>query len=138
MSHFAKYVGSLAVFGEGRRHEVRWLFDSLINSLVIAERNADVCRVNSAASSLRHAKNLLRFLNRCMADLPDQKLVTHLDEFFAMLDRSIDQSIQLPISEDLEELRLLVSELQRGWDMLLAPTTSAPDAAPSSHQLLAR
>ncbi len=73
-----------------------------------------------------------------MADLPDQKLVTHLDEFFAMLDRSIDQSIQLPISEDLEELRLLVSELQRGWDMLLAPTTSAPDAAPSSHQLLAR
>ncbi len=55
-----------------------------------------------------------------------------------MLDRSIDQSIQLPISEDLEELRLLVSELQRGWDMLLAPTTSAPDAAPSSHQLLAR
>ena len=55
-----------------------------------------------------------------------------------MLDRSIDQSIQLPISEDLEELRLLVSELQRGWDMLLAPTPSAPDAAPSSHQLLAR
>jgi flagellin-specific chaperone FliS len=100
----------LVVFGEERQQEIRWLFDALNNSLEIAERNADVQRSSSAASSLRHAKNLLSFLNRCFADLPDKQLVNHLDDFFAMLDRAIDQSIQMPLVDDLEEIRELITE----------------------------
>ena len=133
MSNFTHYVKSLVVFGEERQQEIRWLFDALNNSLEIAERNADVQRSSSAASSLRHAKNLLSFLNRCFADLPDKQLVNHLDDFFAMLDRSIDQSIQMPLVDDLEEIRELITELQKGWETLLMPSTTVPAEENQGH-----
>jgi flagellin-specific chaperone FliS len=123
----------LVVFGEERQQEIRWLFDALNNSLEIAERNADVQRSSSAASSLRHAKNLLSFLNRCFADLPDKQLVNHLDDFFAMLDRAIDQSIQMPLVDDLEEIRELITELQKGWETLLMPSTTVPAEENQGH-----
>ena len=133
MSNFTHYVKSLVIFGEERQQEIRWLFDALNKSLEIAERNADVQRSSSAASSLRHAKNLLSFLNRCFADLPDKQLVSHLDDFFAMLDRAIDQSIQMPLVEDLEEIRELVTELQKGWETLLMPSTTVPAEENQGH-----
>lgn len=126
MSHFAHYIQTLAVFSEDKQQEIRWLFDSLINSLAIAERNAHAQRHASAATSLRHAKNLMRFLARSFQELPDPQLVSHLNDFFGMLERSMDQSMQLPLEEDLQELRLLVCDLQKGWETLLMPTTSAP------------
>lgn len=127
MSNFTHYVKSLVVFGEERQQEIRWLFDSLDNSLAIAERNADVQRSSSAASSLKHAKNLLKFLNRCFTGLPDKQLVNHLDDFFSMVDKALDQSIQMPLVEDLEEIRELISELQKGWETLLMPSTTVPE-----------
>jgi len=133
VSNFTHYVKSLVVFGEERQQEIRWLFDALNNSLEFAERNADVQRSSSAASSLRHAKNLLSFLNRCFADLPDKQLVNHLDDFFAMLDRAIDQSIQMPLVEDLEEIRELITELQKGWETLLMPSTTVPAEENQGH-----
>ena len=135
MSNFTHYVKSLVVFGEARQHEIRWLFDSLDNSLAIAQKNAGVQRSTSAASSLRHAKNLLSFLNRCFADLPDEQLVTHLDDFFGMLERAIEQSIQMPLVEDLEEIRELISELKKGWETLLMPSTSVPKQGDQSHMV---
>jgi flagellin-specific chaperone FliS len=133
VSNFTQYVKSLVVFGEERQQEIRWLFDALDNSLMIAQKNATVQRSSSAASSLRHAKNLLSFLNRCFSDLPDKQLVTHLEDFFAMLDRAVDQSIQLPLEEDLEEIRELIAELQKGWETLLMPSTSVPKEDDRSH-----
>ncbi len=135
MSNFTQYVKSLVVFGEERQQEIRWLFDALDNSLAIAQKNATVQRSSSAASSLRHAKNLLSFLNRCFADLPDKQLVTHLEDFFAMLDRAVDQSIQLPLEEDLEEIRELIAELQKGWETLLMPSTTVPKEDDRSHMM---
>ena len=135
MSNFTQYVKSLVVFGEERQQEIRWLFDALDNSLAIAQKNATVQRSSSAASSLRHAKNLLSFLNRCFADLPDKQLVAHLEDFFAMLDRAVDQSIQLPLEEDLEEIRDLIAELQRGWETLLMPSTTVPKEDGRSHMV---
>ena len=135
MSNFTQYVKSLVVFGKERQQEIRWLFDALDNSLTIAQKNATVQRSSSAASSLRHAKNLLSFLNRCFADLPDKQLVTHLEDFFAMLDRAVDQSIQLPLEEDLEEIRELIAELQRGWETLLMPSTTVPKEDDRSHMV---
>ena len=133
MSNFTHYVKSLVIFGEERQQEIRWLFDALNNSLEIAERNADVQRSSSAASSLRHAKNLLSFLNRCFADLPDKQLVDHLGDFFAMLDRAIDQSIQMPLVEDLEEIRELITELHKGWETLLMPSNTVPAEENQGH-----
>ena len=126
MSHFARYIKSLAIFSDERQQEIHWLFDSLINSLVIAERNAQAQRHTSAATSMRHAKNLMRFLNRSFQDLPDQQLVSHLDDCFNMLERSMDHSMQLPMVEELEEIRLLVCDLHKDWETLLMPTTSSP------------
>ena len=126
MSHFAQYIKSLAIFSEEKQQEIHWLFDSLINSLAIAERYAQAQRHASAGTSLRHAKNLMRFLDRSFQDLPDSQLVNHLKDFFGMLERSMDHSMQLPLEEDLQEIRLLVCELQKGWESLLMPTTSSP------------
>jgi len=126
VSHFARYIKSLAIFSDERQQEIHWLFDSLINSLVIAERNSQAQRHTAAATSMRHAKNLMRFLNRSFQDLPDQQLVSHLDDFFNMLETSIDHSMQLPLEQDLEEIRLLVCDLHKGWETLLRPTTSSP------------
>jgi protein subunit release factor A len=78
---------------------------------------------------------LLSFLNRCFADLPDKQLVTHLEDFFAMLDRAVDQSIQLPLEEDLEEIRELIAELQKGWETLLMPSTTVPKKDDRSHMM---
>ncbi len=128
VSHFSQYIQTLAIFSDAKQQEIRWLFDSLINSLAIAERNANAQRHTSAATSLHHAKNLMRFLERSFKDLPDPQLVSHLNDFFTMLDRSIDHSMQLPLEEDLQELRLLVCDLQKGWETLLVPSTSGPAA----------
>lgn len=127
MSHFAQYIQSLTIFSEEKQQEIHWLFDSLVNSLAIAERNAQAQRHASAATSLRHAKNLMRFLNRSFQSLPDQKLVGHLNEFFDMMERSVEHSMQLPLEEDLQEIRLLVCDLQKGWETLLMPTTTSPN-----------
>lgn len=135
MSNFTQYVKSLVIFGEERQQEIRWLFDALDNSLTIAQKNATVQRSSSAASSLRHAKNLLSFLNRCFADLPDKQLVTHLEDFFAMLDQAVDQSIQLPLEEDLEEIRELIAELKKGWETLLMPSTTVSKEDDRSHMV---
>jgi flagellin-specific chaperone FliS len=126
VSHFAQYIKSLAIFSEDKQQEIHWLFDSLINSLVIAERNAQAQRHSAAATSMRHAKNLMRFLNRTFQDLPDEQLIDHLDDFFNMLERSLDHSMQLPLVEDLQEVRLLICDLHKGWETLLTPTTSSP------------
>jgi flagellin-specific chaperone FliS len=122
----------LAIFSDDKQQEIHWLFDSLINSLVIAERNAQAQRHSAAATSMRHAKNLMRFLNRTFQDLPDEQLINHLDDFFNMLERSLDHSMQLPLVEDLQEVRLLICDLHKGWETLLTPTTSSPTYGVSS------
>ena len=71
-------------------------------------------------------KNLLSFLGRSLNDLPDETLVEHLEEFFEYMEESLDRAIQLPLAEEIEELTSLISDLQAGWEKLIAPTTSAP------------
>ena len=126
MSHFGKYIKSLVAFGEPRISEINWLFDSVLTSLATAERNAGLVRIAQANTSLRHAKNLVSFLNKMLSELPDETLVEHLEEFFEYVNESLDKSIQLPLVEEISELSALLQELRSGWDKLVAPTTSAP------------
>ena len=138
MSHFASYIKSLVAFGEPRLKEINWLFESSITSLVTAQRNAQQVRTALSITSPRHAKNLLSFLNRSLAELPDETLVEHLEEFFDYVEESIEKSIQLPLEEDIEELKTLIVDLQAGWDKLVSPTTSAPyEKEPTTSSLLA-
>ena len=138
MSHFASYIKSLVAFGEPRLREINWLFESSITSLVTAQRNAQHVRTSQSITSLRHAKNLLSFLNRSLAELPDETLVEHLEEFFDYVEESIEKSIQLPLEEDIEELKTLIVDLQAGWDKLISPPTSAPyEKEPTTSSLLA-
>ena len=103
-----------------------------------AQRNAQQVRTSQSITSLRHARNLLSFLNRSLAELPDETLVEHLEEFFDYVDESIEKSIQLPLEEDIEELKTLIVDLQAGWDKLISPTTSAPYVKePTTSSLLA-
>jgi hypothetical protein len=52
-----------------------------------------------------------------------------------MLERAIEQSIQMPLVEDLEEIRDLISELKKGWETLLMPSTSVPKQGDQSHMV---
>ena len=51
---------------------------------------------------------LSRFLDRSFQDLPDSQLVGHLNDFFCMLERSMDHSMQLPLEEDLQEIHVIL------------------------------
>jgi len=128
VSHFANYIKSLVAFGEPRLSEINWLFESIITSLNAAQRNAEFVRTSQSVTSLRHARNLLNFLNRSLMELPDETLVEHLEEFFEYMEESLDRSIQLPLVEEIEELTSLIQDLRSGWEKLVAPTTSAPYA----------
>jgi hypothetical protein len=33
----------------------------------------------------------------------------------------------MPLVEDLEEIRALINELQKGWETLLMPSTTVPE-----------
>jgi len=132
VSHFANYIKSLVAFGEPRLSEINWLFESIITSLNAAQRNAEFVRTSQSVTSLRHARNLLNFLNRSLMELPDETLVEHLEEFFEYMEESLDRSIQLPLVEEIEELTSLIQDLRSGWEKLVAPTTSAPYAETKS------
>ena len=80
---------------------------------------------NEALVSLQHAKNLCGFLQKALGDLPDKRLVKHLDEFFLYVDTSIDSSLRLPLDDDLSEMRALIDDLHRGWKHLISPIRTA-------------
>ena len=120
-SAYTQYVRSMAEHGERRITEINWLFDSIDNSLRLAHTGILDGRSSKALSSLRHAKNLSGFLRRSLGNIPDKKLRKHLDEFFHYVDRAIDFSIQAPLQNELDEMRVLLAQLHKGWLYLVAP-----------------
>ena len=88
-----------------------------------------------ALVSLQHAKNLCGFLQKALGDLPDKRLVKHLDEFFLYVDTSIDSSLRLPLDNDLSEMRALIDDLHQGWQHLISPIRAviSDSETPMSH-----
>ena len=121
VSAYAEYVRSMVEHGERRITEINWLFDSIDNSLHLAHKGILDGKSSRAFSSLRHAKNLSGFLRRSLGNIPDKKLTKHLDEFFHYVDRAIDFSIHAPLQNELEEMRILLAQLHKGWLYLVAP-----------------
>ena len=129
-SHYSRYVQSMVAHGGQRMADINWLFKSVDASLRVAQKRLNEDERKRAMVSLQHAKNLCCFLQKSLGDLPDPKLVRHLDEFFLYVDTAIDSSLRLPLDDDLTEMRTLVSHLHRGWSHLVSPIRSHVAAPP--------
>ena len=123
--------------GERRITEINWLFESIDRSLGRAGENFLDGKRSRAYISLRHARNLTRFLNRALGDIPDVRLSKHLQEFFVYAETCIDTSLRLPIHEDLAEMRSLLKELHGGWLHLVSPIRGIKleDEDPASNEI---
>ena len=129
-SHYSRYVQSMVAHGGQRMADISWLFTSVDASLRVAQKRLNEDERKRAMVSLQHAKNLCSFLQKSLGDLPDPKLVKHLDEFFLYVDTAIDSSLRLPLDDDLTEMRSLVSDLHRGWNHLVSPIRGHAEATP--------
>ena len=59
---------------------------------------------------------------------PNPKTKWHEPENYLKAE-AMDHTMQLPLEDDLQEIRLLVCDLQKGWESLLMPTTSSSSRA---------
>ena len=125
VSHYTRYVQSMVAHGGKRASDIEWLFTSIDDSLHFAQQRLSADERKRALVSLQHAKNLCGFLQKALGDLPDKRLVKHLDEFFLYVDTSIDSSLRLPLDNDLSEMRALIDDLHRGWQHLISPIRAA-------------
>ena len=125
VSHYTRYVQSMVAHGGKRASDIEWLFTSIDDSLHFAQQRLSADERKRALVSLQHAKNLCGFLQKALGDLPDKRLVKHLDEFFLYVDTSIDSSLRLPLDNDLSEMRNLIDDLHRGWQHLISPIRAA-------------
>ena len=135
-SHYTRYVQSMVAHGGKRASDIEWLFTSIDDSLRIVQKRMSAEERERALVSLRHSRNLCGFLQKALGDLPDKKLVKHLDEFFLYVDASIDSSLRLPLDNDLSEMRALFNDLHRGWRHLISPirTTISDSETSLSHK----
>jgi flagellin-specific chaperone FliS len=130
VSHYTRYVQSMVAQGGQRMADINWLFASVDSSLRVAQKRLIAGERKRALVSLQHAKNLCGFLQKSLGDLPDPRLVKHLNEFFLYVDDSIDSSLRLPLDNDLSEMRTLISDLHRGWEHLISPMRGHAAATP--------
>ena len=121
VSPYTKYVQSMVAHGGKRASDIEWLFGCIDQSLLFAQKRLLADERKRALISLQHAKNLCGFLKKSLGDLPDPKLVKHLNEFFLYVGDSIDSSLRLPLDNDLSEMRALIDDLHHGWQHLVSP-----------------
>lgn len=135
VSHYTRYVQSMVAHGGKRASDIEWLFTSIDDSLHFAQQRLFADERKRALVSLQHAKNLCGFLQKALGDLPDKRLVKHLDEFFLYVDTSIDSSLRLPLDNDLSEMRALIDDLHQGWQHLISPIRAviSDSETPMSH-----
>ena len=135
VSHYTRYVQSMVAHGGKRASDIEWLFTSIDDSLHFAQQRLLAEERKRVLVSLQHAKNLCGFLQKALGDLPDKRLVKHLEEFFLYVDTSIDSSLRLPLDNDLSEMRALMNDLHRGWQHVISPLRAAASDSqtPLSH-----
>lgn len=112
-------------FRSSSQDEMEFLFDSLMHSLAVASKNASTQSFERANPSLRHAVMLSGRLRRNLKDIPIPSLHGHIDDLFDYFSEVLTDAFKLPFVEDIDELKLLTSELRKGVRTLLEPTTSS-------------
>ena len=135
VSHYTRYVQSMVAHGGKRASDIEWLFTSIDDSLRVVQKRMSADERERALVSLHHARNLCGFLQKALGDLPDKRLIKHLDEFFLYVDTSIDSSLRLPLDNDLSEMRALIDDLHQGWQHLISPIRAviSDSETPMSH-----
>lgn len=112
-------------FRSSSQDEMEFLFDSLMHSLAVASKNASTQSFERANPSLRHAVMLSGRLRRNLKDIPIPSLHGHIDDLFDYFSEVLTDAFKLPFVEDIDELKLLTSELRKGVRTLLEPTASS-------------
>ena len=112
-------------FRSSSQDEMEFLFDSLMHSLAVASKNASTQSFERANPSLRHAVMLSGRLRRNLKDIPIPSLHGHIDDLFDYFSEVLTDAFKLPFVEDIDELKLLASELRKGVRTLLEPTASS-------------
>ena len=125
MSYFA-LSQCLAKTREEIGAEVNFLFDSLFVSLRVAKKHAGAHNLNRALPSTKHAINLTSLLHAQLKKIPVDSIQENLDELFSYMQATLDENLKLPLAEDLDELLLLSTELEKGIATLLAPVEIDP------------
>jgi hypothetical protein len=64
-------------------------------------------------------------LRRNLKDIPIPSLHGHIDDLFDYFSEVLTDAFKLPFVEDIDELKLLTSELRKGVRTLLEPTASS-------------
>jgi hypothetical protein len=121
MRYLNKIKTDIEKFGSENNQEMEFLFQSLRHSLKTALKQARNLNLKRCTPSTKHSINLSRLLYRNLSSVPVPSLVSHLDDLFAYIDESLQSNLKLPITEDFEELIVLVEELEKAVKTLLKP-----------------
>jgi flagellin-specific chaperone FliS len=121
-------------FRDSCQDEMDFLFDSLLHSLAVASKNAKAQSFERANPSLRHAIMLSGRLRQNLKALPIPSLHGHVDDLFDYFSEVLSEAFKLPFVEDIDELKLLTSELRKGIRTLLEPTNKSLHVTIASSQ----
>ena len=121
MHYISKMKTDIEKFGSENNQEMEFLFQSLRHSLKTALKQARNLNLKRCTPSTKHSINLSRLLYRNLSSVPVPSLISHLDDLFAYIEESLQSSLKLPITEDFEELIVLVEELEKAVKTLLKP-----------------
>jgi hypothetical protein len=89
--------------------------------LKTALKQARNLNLKRCTPSTKHSINLSRLLYRNLSSVPVPSLISHLDDLFAYIEESLQSNLKLPLTEDFEELIVLIEELEKGVKTLLKP-----------------
>jgi len=121
MHYIRKIKTDIEKFGSENNQKMAFLFQSLRHSLKTALKQARNLNLKRCTPSTKHSINLSRLLYRNLSSVPVPSLVSHLDDLFAYIEESLQSNLKLPLTEDFEELIVLVEELEKGVKTLLKP-----------------
>jgi hypothetical protein len=121
MHSLNKIKTDIEKFGSENNQKMAFLFQSLRHSLKTALKQARNLHFKRCIPSTKHSINLSRLLYRNLSSVPVPSLISHLDDLFAYIEESLQSNLKLPLTEDFEELIVLVEELEKGVKTLLKP-----------------
>ncbi|MEK9652513.1 MAG: hypothetical protein VW683_06275 [Betaproteobacteria bacterium] len=124
MTQVGKLETAIENYRDVSQVEMEFLFDSLLHSLAVASKNAHTQSFDKVNPSLRHAVMISGRLRHTLKSVPVPSLHAHIDDLFDYFSDVLTDSFKLPFVEDIDELKMLTSELRKGIRVLLEPSLS--------------
>tara|TARA_B100000959_G_scaffold70442_1_gene74594 strand:+ start:64 stop:537 length:474 start_codon:yes stop_codon:yes gene_type:complete len=121
MNSLNKIRADIEKFESENNQEMEFLFQSLRHSLKTALKQARNLNFERCTPSTKHSINLSRLLYRNLSSVPVPSIISHLDDLFAYIEETLQSNLKLSLTEDFEELIVLIEELEKGVKTLLKP-----------------